>query len=427
MLNDIIFQVIIASFGVTIVNSDKIKFLQKFRYAIYVLILSFLLYKGIPWKRDNFYTYLNITPNATKQEIQTAYRQAAKIYHPDKNPDESADSSFIKLKQAYDILTDDMRRSNYNRFGDYKNGEVDDNTATLLICLSLVQNTMFFIIGYFLSYAIYVLILSFLLYKGIPWKRDNFYTYLNITPNATKQEIQTAYRQAAKIYHPDKNPDESADSSFIKLKQAYDILTDDMRRSNYNRFGDYKNGYLLPYEKIKLLRMLFPIVFFISICSSAYAYTDRNATLIYLMRSILATNRIVFERSNDVVDSTNYLKKNGEQLVYKLQEMRKAVEDGKYAQAKIKDKEQKDETECLEDGKKDPKDQHNADDKLRDNVKEFALTLDSHQMGLLEKCFEMMKNKNSKDKKNQKKSWFEFFSMQMIFGIIFVYIWLTSK
>ncbi|EUD68013.1 hypothetical protein C922_01625 [Plasmodium inui San Antonio 1] len=378
MLNDIIFQVIIASFGVTIVNSDKIKILQKFRYAIYVLILSFLLYKGIPWKRDNYYTYLNIRPNATKQEIQTAYRQAAKIYHPDKNPDESADSSFIKLKQAYDILTDDTRRSNYNRFGDYKNGEVDDNTATLLICLSLVQHTMFFIIGYFLSYP-----------RKLMFARQIFLVY-----NIASFCFELQFR-------------------FIEDDTTFDWLP--------------SIGYLLPYEKIKLLRMLFPIVFFISICSSAYTYTDRNATLIYLMRSILATNRIVFERSNDVIESTNYLKKNGEQLVSKLQEMRKAVEDEKYAQAKIKDEGQKDERECLEDGKKDPKDQNNKDDQLRQNVKEFALTLDSHQMGLLEKCFELMKNKNTKDKKNQKKSWFEFFSLQMIFGIIFVYIWFTSK
>ncbi|SCO66512.1 DnaJ protein, putative [Plasmodium vivax] len=378
MLNDIIFQVIIASFGVTIVNSDKIKFLQKFRYAIYVLILSFLLYKGIPWKRENYYTYLNITPNATKQEIQTAYRQAAKIYHPDKNPDESADSSFIKLKQAYDILTDDVRRSNYNRFGDYKNGEVDDNTATLLICLSLVQHTMFFIIGYFLSYP-----------RKLEFARQIFLVY-----NIASFCFELQFR-------------------FIEDDTTFDWLP--------------SIGYLLPYEKIKLLRMLFPIVFFISICSSAYTYTDRNATLIYLMRSILATNRIVFERSNDVIESTNYLKKNGEQLVSKLQEMRKAVEDGKSGQAKIKDEEQKGEKECLEDAKKDPKDQNDTDDKLRENVKEFALTLDSHQMGLLEKCFELMKNKSAKDKKNQKKSWFEFFSMQMIFGIIFVYIWFTSK
>ncbi|CAA9987461.1 DNAJ-like molecular chaperone protein, putative [Plasmodium knowlesi strain H] len=378
MLNDIIFQVIIASFGVTIVNSDKIKFLQKFRYAIYVLILSFLLYKGVPWKRENYYTYLNITPNATKQEIQTAYRQAAKIYHPDKNPDESADSAFIKLKQAYDVLTDDTRRSNYNRFGDYKNGEVDDNTATLLICLSLVQHTMFFIIGYFLSYP-----------RKLVFARQIFLVY-----NIASFCFELQFR-------------------FIEDDTTFDWLP--------------SIGYLLPYEKIKLLRMLFPIVFFISICAAAYTYTDRNATLIYLMRSILATNRIVFERSNDVVDSTNYLKKNGEQLVSKLQEMRKAVEDAKYAQAKLKDKEQKDKSECLEDSKKDPKDENNADDKLRENVQEFALTLDSHQMGLLEKCFEMMKNKNTKDKKNQKKSWFEFISMQMIFGIIFVYIWFTSK
>ncbi|SOV14140.1 DnaJ protein, putative [Plasmodium sp. DRC-Itaito] len=370
MLNDIILQVIIAAFGVAIVNSDKIKFLQKFKYAAYILILSFLLYKGVPWKRENYYTYLNITPNATKQEIQTAYRQAAKIYHPDKNPDESANSSFIKLKQAYDVLTDDVRRSNYNRFGDYKNGEIDDNTATLLICLSLVQHTMFFIIGYFLSYP-----------KKLEFSRQIFLVY-----NIASFCFELQFR-------------------FIEDDTTFDWLP--------------ALGYLLPYEKIKFLRTFFPIVFFISICASAYSYTDKNANLIFLMRSILSTNRIIVERSNDVIESTNYLKKNGEKIVTKLQQIRKG---DACSHLNLKDDENFDK-EHLENG-----DKKNAtvDSKLLSNVKEFALTLDSQQIGLLEKCFDLMKNKDANEK-NKKKSWFEFFSIQVIFGVIFVYIWLTSK
>ncbi|CRG99401.1 DnaJ protein, putative [Plasmodium relictum] len=381
MLNDIIFQVIIAALGVSLVNSDKLKFLHKLKYAIYILILSFLLYKGIPWNRENYYTYLSVTPNATKQEIQTAYRQAAKVYHPDKNPDEYADSSFIKLKLAYDILADDIRRSNYNRFGDYKNGEIDDNTATLLICLSLVQHTMFFIIGYFLSYP-----------KKLEFSRQIFLVY-----NIASFCFELQFR-------------------FIEDDTTFDWLP--------------FLGYLLPYEKIKLLRMLFPTVFFISICASAYIYTDKNATMIFLMRSILSTNRIIVERSNDIIESTNYLKKHGTDVVSKLQQIRK----NEVSHILNLRDEPKTENETLENankfdtenkGKKNSKDE-NINSKLLDNVQRFSLTLDSQQMNLLEKCFELMKNENSKDK-NKKKSWFEFFSLQMIFGIIFVYIWLTSK
>ncbi|CDU17592.1 hypothetical protein YYC_02576 [Plasmodium yoelii 17X] len=386
MLNDIIIQVVIASIGVTIVNSDKIKFLHKFKYAVYALIFSFLIYKGIPWNRENYYIYLNITPNATKQEIQTAYRQAAKIYHPDKNSDESADSSFIKLKHAYDVLSDDVRRSNYNRFGDYKNGEVDDNTATLLICLSLVQHAMFFIIGYFLSYR-----------KQLEFSRQIFLVY-----NIASFCFELQFR-------------------FIEDDTTFDWLP--------------VIGYLLPYEKIKLLRMIFPIVFFISICISAYAYTDRNASLIYLMRSILSTNRIIVERSNDVVESTNYLKKNGDQLVSKLQQTRKS--DNPMFQTNNKNSENdsldsfdsdnnnaKDENKNSKDENKNPEDENK---RLLENVKEFSLTLDSQQMNLLEKCFEIMKNKKTDNKKGKKKSWFEFFSLQMVFGVIFIYMWFTSK
>ncbi|VWU48371.1 DnaJ protein, putative [Hepatocystis sp. ex Piliocolobus tephrosceles] len=374
MLNDIIIQVIIASAGVTLVNSDKLKFLHKFRYTIYVIILSFLLYKCIPWNRENYYTYLNITPNATKQEIQTAYRQAAKIYHPDKNPDEYANSSFIKLKEAYDILTDDVRRSNYNRFGDYKNGDVDDSTATLLICLSLVQHTMFFIIGYFLSYP-----------KKLEFSRQIFFVY-----NIASFCFELQFR-------------------FIEDDTTLDWLP--------------SVGYLLPYEKIKLLRMLFPLVFFISICSSVFTYTDKNATLLYLMRSILSTNRIIVERSNDVIESTNYLKKNGEQLITKLQQIRKDNTPTPTIKLNSTDKENK---EGTGNEKKNEKNK-TSEESLLENVREFTLSLDSQQMDLLKNCFDTMKNKNMMNKDKKKKSWFEMFSVQVIFGIIFIYVWLTTK
>ncbi len=68
-------------------------------------------------------------------------------------------------------------------------------------------------------------------------KRD-FYEILNISKNASKEDIKKAYRQQALKYHPDKNPgDDSAEEKFKEAAEAYEVLSDDDKRARYDRFG----------------------------------------------------------------------------------------------------------------------------------------------------------------------------------------------
>jgi len=68
-------------------------------------------------------------------------------------------------------------------------------------------------------------------------KRD-YYEVLGVTRNATKEEIKKAYRKLAMQYHPDKNPgDKSAEDSFKEAAEAYEILSHDDKKNNYDRFG----------------------------------------------------------------------------------------------------------------------------------------------------------------------------------------------
>src|SRR4051812_34659483 len=53
---------------------------------------------------------------------------------------------------------------------------------------------------------------------------DEYYHILEIPPDATKQEIKRAYWRLAKKWHPDVNPSEEAQTQFIRLNQAYEIL-----------------------------------------------------------------------------------------------------------------------------------------------------------------------------------------------------------
>ena len=68
-------------------------------------------------------------------------------------------------------------------------------------------------------------------------KRD-FYEILDVSKNASKEEIKKAYRQQALKYHPDKNPgDDSAEEKFKEAAEAYEVLSDIDKRARYDRFG----------------------------------------------------------------------------------------------------------------------------------------------------------------------------------------------
>jgi len=68
-------------------------------------------------------------------------------------------------------------------------------------------------------------------------KRD-YYEVLGISRTASDQEIKSAYRRLAVLYHPDKNPnDASAEEKFKEAAEAYSVLADASQRQRYDRFG----------------------------------------------------------------------------------------------------------------------------------------------------------------------------------------------
>jgi molecular chaperone DnaJ len=69
-------------------------------------------------------------------------------------------------------------------------------------------------------------------------KRD-YYEVLDVTREASEQEIKTAYRRLAMKHHPDRNPEskEEAEERFKELTEAYSVLADPQKRAAYDRFG----------------------------------------------------------------------------------------------------------------------------------------------------------------------------------------------
>ena len=71
----------------------------------------------------------------------------------------------------------------------------------------------------------------------------DYYEVLGVSKTADGREIKSAYRKLALSYHPDKNPgDKTAEDKFKQINEAYAVLSDEEKRSRYDRFGSAEGG-----------------------------------------------------------------------------------------------------------------------------------------------------------------------------------------
>lgn len=70
----------------------------------------------------------------------------------------------------------------------------------------------------------------------------SLYETLEVSENASSDEIKKAYRKLARKYHPDVNKDPEAEEKFKEINAAYEVLSDAQKKQQYDQYGDSMFG-----------------------------------------------------------------------------------------------------------------------------------------------------------------------------------------
>ncbi|XP_034795597.1 dnaJ homolog subfamily A member 3, mitochondrial isoform X4 [Pan paniscus] len=84
----------------------------------YPFICTASFHTSAPLAKEDYYQILGVPRNASQKEIKKAYYQLAKKYHPDTNKDDpKAKEKFSQLAEAYEVLSDEVKRKQYDAYG----------------------------------------------------------------------------------------------------------------------------------------------------------------------------------------------------------------------------------------------------------------------------------------------------------------------
>ncbi|XP_013784424.1 protein tumorous imaginal discs, mitochondrial-like [Limulus polyphemus] len=91
---------------------------RKFQYLTLNTVASRKFHTTSLCQKRDYYEVLGVARNASQKDIKKSYYQLAKKFHPDTNRgDSEAAKKFQEVSEAYEVLSDDNKRKQYDQFG----------------------------------------------------------------------------------------------------------------------------------------------------------------------------------------------------------------------------------------------------------------------------------------------------------------------
>ena len=104
-----------------------------------------LQYLHIAMYVKDYYKTLELEPTANLQEIKTAFRKLAHQYHPDKNNnDPYAIAYFNEIKEAYETLTNPVKKNNFLQQRWYNKTTGNKNTRQVITPVNILKQALEF-------------------------------------------------------------------------------------------------------------------------------------------------------------------------------------------------------------------------------------------------------------------------------------------
>ncbi len=164
------------------------------------IIFITLLFRLTAMQSEEMYTFnpfkiLEIEEGATPQDIKKAYRRLSLMYHPDKNPE--AGDVFIKISKAYEVLTNDATRENYEKYGNPDGYHGTSVTIGLPSWLTDKDNELAILVAYFV-----LLIVVIPVVVGLWWRNSSKFLEDGVMQNTAYRFYRQVQENTAAKYMP---------------------------------------------------------------------------------------------------------------------------------------------------------------------------------------------------------------------------------
>ncbi|XP_041071411.1 dnaJ homolog subfamily B member 9-like isoform X2 [Carcharodon carcharias] len=86
-------------------------------HSVFAFAVCFLMISEFILAKKDYYEILGVPKNSSDRQIKKAFHKLAMKYHPDKNKSPDAEAKFREIAEAYEVLSDEKKRKEYDHIG----------------------------------------------------------------------------------------------------------------------------------------------------------------------------------------------------------------------------------------------------------------------------------------------------------------------